>query len=478
MRKPASTPGRTLVMMSLFLFCVLWAVWFFGYRYFLIWLEGFSYFSTLPDFLAQHKDMPYGLLSYVGSFLHQFYAVPAAGAAIQAFIGTWIVICTGTALIRVFDDPEDALWLSLIPLPFFIFIQFWDLRMLNSVLWMMIVTSALLIVLVVTVIKRPGWKMPKFFCLKPLNAVMLILVSALSVYMLLFMDPRNKVHEEQVHLEYLGENHDWNEILNTVSPADAKSDDLKKRYVMLALSETGILADYAFMYGLSSSEDFIFYESINTLCLNYNALFYRCSGIHNAAIHQLYQLGVQSKFGVSFSTLRNLADIYIELKDYDLAKKYVDILSHSACHGKWVKERMAELEKIRDSKSEYEIDENKATISNFKHTISSMAVKYPENQKYADLLLCSLLADREMEGFMTLIREICKVQYPEGTGLPELYEEALVMYSKIDPHALDGFEISGKTRAGYDDYLDMMSVGRGSQALRKYSDTYWAYSYL
>lgn len=425
MKKITLTPARALALMALSMFILLWAVWYFGYRHFLIWLEGFSYFSTLPDFMAAHKEMPYGLLAYVGSFLHQFYANPAVGAAIQAFMATWVVICTGTALICLLKSPERALWISLIPVPFFIGLQFWDFRMLNSVLWFLIFAGILLAAVAVSLTVRRKWDLPEIFSKGFMNPLVLAVVSVVTVYMLVFMDPRNRVHEEQVRLQHLGETHQWEEILNTVSTADAKSDDLKMRYVLLALSEKGMLADHAFSYGLGNSDDFIFYENINPLCLHYNALFYQCSGMHNAAIHQLYQQGVQSSFGVSFSTLRRLADIYIELKDYELARKYVDILSHSTCHGKWVKERLPQLEAIRNAEPEYVADERNATISNFIHTAVAMARMYPENRKYADLMLCSLLADGDIQGFVRCFDEVAKIHYPSGSGIPDVYKDAM-----------------------------------------------------
>ena len=477
MKKNVSTPGRTLALMSLSLFAVLWAVWFFGYRYFLVWLEGFSYFSTLPDFMDMHEHIQYGFLTYIGSFLHQFYAMPAAGAAIQAFIGTWIVVCTGVVIIRIFKNAEGALWMSFIPLPFFIFIQFWDLQMVNSVFWLLVMTALLVLVIGITLIKRPQLQLPAFICWKPLNITALVIASAVSIYMLLFMDPRNKVHEEQVYLEYLGEHHKWEQILKEVSPRDAASDDLKKRYALLALSETGKLTDYAFAYGLSNSDDFIFYENINPLCLNFNALFYQCLDMHNAVIHQAYQQGVQSQFGVSFSTLRRLADTYLELEDYELAKKYIDILSHSFCHKKWVKERIPELEAIRDAEPEYVTDEYKATISNFTHTISSMVDMNRGDRKYADLYFCSILADEDAFKFKERLHELVPVLYPSGVTIPRLYEEALILISAIDPSATDGLKISDSTLKAFDEYANMMNGGKGTQALRRFAGTYWVYSY-
>jgi len=175
--------------------------------------------------------------------------------------------------------------------------------------------------------------------------------------------------------------------------------------------------------------------------------------------------------------MRRLADTYIELKDYDLAKKYVDILSYSTCHKSWVKERLPRLDAIKTEQPLYVYDEYKATISNFSHTISSMVDRNRDSRKYADLLLCSLLADEEGDQFLSIFRYIAESQYPYGTQIPRLYEEALILISMVNPDAVSGFVISDDTRKRFNDYVNLMNAGRGNQALRKYSDTYWAYSY-
>lgn len=47
----------------------------------------------------------------------------------------------------------------------------------------------------------------------------------------------------------------------------------------------------------------------------------------------------------------------------------------------------------------------------------------------------------------------------------------------VDPAAVEGFAISEDTRNRFADYVSLMNAGRGNQALKKYADTYWAYSY-
>ena len=57
---------KKLLLLSL-TYVALWAVWYFAYPYFLIWLEGFSFFTTLPDFTAIHFHLPEDTFRYVGS---------------------------------------------------------------------------------------------------------------------------------------------------------------------------------------------------------------------------------------------------------------------------------------------------------------------------------------------------------------------------------------------------------------------------
>lgn len=477
MKKTFTNPGSLLAITSVLLFVVMWAVWFFGYRYYLIWLEGYSYFSTLPDFVSLYKGIPEGLPGYIGAFLHQFYKWPVIGAAIQSFFAVWPVVCLGIIIIRLFKDPARLIWMAFILVPLLTYRQFWDMHLLRSVLYSLVATGLMLVVLVVTMIRKPQLALPKFMKAKLLNPLVMVVAVALSVYFLAVLDRGNKGQEKMTHLEYLGEAKDWEGILNTVTVKDAWSNDLMRRYALLALSETGQLTEHAFRYGLKGASDFLFYDEINPLYLNFNAVFYECLGMHNATVQQAYQLGVQTVASVGFDALRHLADTYIKMKDYTLAKRYVDVLSHSTCHKAWVKERLPKLEAIKDEEPAYIHDEYKAKISNFSHTISSMVDRNPENRKYADLLLCSLLADEEGDKFRDLFRYIAQWQYPAGTPIPRLYEEALILISMVDPAAVEGFVISEDTRNRFADYVALMNAGRGNQALKKYSDTYWAYSY-
>ena len=104
-------------------FVLLWATWYFFYPYFLIWLEGFSFFTTLPDFTEIHFHLPGDIFRYVGSFLLQFYAYPAAGAAIQALLPVLFVLCITIIIKRLFKDPDSLVWFAYLFLPLYLYYQ-------------------------------------------------------------------------------------------------------------------------------------------------------------------------------------------------------------------------------------------------------------------------------------------------------------------------------------------------------------------
>lgn len=477
MKKFFNSPMRFLAVISAILLVIFGCVWFFSFRYYLIWLEGFSYFSTLPDLKSLYWSIPEGLPGYIGAFFHQFYSKPVLGAAIQAFFTIWPTVCIGIMVNRLFKEPVRLIWIAFFPLLFIARRQFWDLLMYRTIIYSMVATGLMLLTVAATCFKRPEWSTPGFMRSKPLAVILALSITACSAFVIVALEPRNREFEEKARLEYLGERGGWDEILSIVQPRDAKNDPFKRAYALLALSQKGILADYAFRYGLSSSEDFIFRDSIEPMALNFNSLFYQCNEMYNASIHQAYQLGVQSVAGMSFSSLRRLADIYLEIGDYDLARKYIDILRHSTCHGKWVREREARLESIRNSEPRYSAPIKNATIAGFTHTISSMVDRDRGNSRYSDLLLCALLANEEGDMFKEIFFYVAPYQYQSGKPIPRLYEEALVLISMVDPHVLDHVAISQETLERFSDYVGLMNAGRGNQALRKYADTYWAYSY-
>lgn len=464
------------LIITLAAFLLIWGGWYICFPYFMVWMEGSSFFTALPDFLPVQYELPGDLFNYMASFLLKFFAYPAAGAAVQAAVPVFVAICVWLIVKRFFKDSDGLFWLSFLAVPAVVYLQLTDITLVKVCVMLTIVTAVTLAVLLFTCFVRISARLPKCLKFKWLNYAVPALSVVLSIY-LLHAGPLTRQHEAIARLAYMGEHEDWDGILKSVSRQDALSNGFMRRYVLLALSETDRLPDFAFRYGLSSSNDFHFQNPDGPLALKLNILFYRALGLHNPVIYYAYQQALTSGSGLSFDAMRTLADAYLELKDYELAKKYLDILDHSLCNRKWVQDRIQELETIKDSSPEYHMTGSRFVLKDFYKDISAMASRYPDNKKYADYLLCGLLADKSGNRFFSVFDMVAGTHYKDTRTMPLLYQEALCLIAGYEPEVLEKYPVDERIIARFDDFSKLVRSGKVSQAKRKYADTYWAYVY-
>ena len=106
-----------------------------------------------------------------------------------------------------------------------------------------------------------------------------------------------------------------------------------------------------------------------------------------------------------------------------------------------------------------------------------MASRYPDNKKYADYLLCGLLADKSGNTFFSVFDMVAGTHYKDTRTMPLLYQEALCLIAGYEPEVLEKYPVDERIIARFDDFSKLVRSGKVSQAKRKYADTYWAYVY-
>lgn len=463
----------TIILLT---FILLWAGWYFCYPYFLRWLEGFSFFTTLSDFAAVDLDMPKDIFKYIGMYLLQFYSIPAAGPALHALYPVLVVLCLYVIVRRLSDRTENLMWMAFLPLPVLVYCQLDDMKLVKIITVLSCAVLAMLVVCAITCRKKPFRSMPAFMHDKYLALVLIAVSMAASSAVIFKNDKLQRTIEDAAYLDYLTEHQEWDKILETVSTKESAKYDFKRSYVLLALSEKGMLSDYAFAYGLSASSDFVYDSPQDPFQCKFNSMFYRALGKNNPAAYNTYLYTLQTVSGPTFYWIRTLIDINIEHRNYVLAKKYMDILSHTSCHGKWIRERLPELEAIKDMEPEYPSSEERFFTEYFVKDISNMVIRNMSDKKYADYLLCCTLADKDFNDFLQALEVIAPSLYPDGT-IPRLYQEAVLLWAHQKPELLEMYNIDAEVTTRYNDFVSLISGGKGTQALRKYADTYWAYVY-
>lgn len=467
-----------VIFYAVCVFVCLWCTWYFNFYHALMWYEKYSYFSTLPDLTALSAQFPNDLLIYFGAFLLQFFYYPAIGAAILAGLGVFVFLCGVVVIVRLLSHPVRFLWVALLPITMMVKQQFWDVHLTSTLTWCISSAALALVVYIITIFIHRRITIPSFLGHPIIAGVASVALIYLSVYNLAFKDQSSRVYQYYFRLEHLAETQQWDELLALATPEAAQSDEISRRYAVLALLEKGMLADNMFAYSITAPTDFWFADRNEPMCCNYNALLFRSLNMPNEVIHQAFQQQIQSNFGTSFCVLRRLAETYLEAKDYPLAKKYMDVLSHSTLMKGWVEERKPQLEAIKDSVPVFELEEEKGEqfyMKNILVAMSEMINRYPKNQKYADLLLCGLLAQKDGDDFYPAFKVVAKNLYAHGEPIPQYYQEALMMTALQKPEILQTYNISKENQKNFERVMTMVRDGQGEQLGTIFPNSFWSY---
>ncbi|MDY3846932.1 MAG: DUF6057 family protein [Prevotella sp.] len=463
----------TLYAMTMFV--ILWSMWYFFYHYSLQWLEGFSFFTTLPEVMSLSVTLPDDILNYAGAFLLQFYYYPVLGAALQALFAVVIMLCAMAVVNRLFDNPSHLLWLAALPVPFFVGGQYWDFNLTRSLTWIISSLAIAVVVYVLTIKKRGVVHVSSYIANIAVEVAALVAIMGFTVYNLGYKDRGCREYEHIWKMEHLAETRQWDALLEIATPEEAQTNDLTLHYALLALLEKGCLPETMYLYDITTANDFWFKEREEPMCRNYNALLFRSLGVSNEVIHNTFQQQLQSEFGVNFTVLRRLVETNLEAKNYALAKKYMHILSHSTVMKHWVEDRKPQLEAIRNAKPKAEPKGEQFRTSDILVVTSEMYNLYPDNRKCADMVLCGLLAEKNFKDFFFSFKVIAEKQYAHGERIPRYYQEALLLLSVNTPEVLRGYNIDSDVVSDFQNVKRMAKNGEKERVKSLYPNTFWAY---
>ena len=119
------------------------------------------------------------------------------------------------------------------------------------------------------------------------------------------------------------------------------------RYALLAESALGTLPENLLDYPISDENLFLFPHLSSRVASQLNRLFYLNLGIYDEAFHHAQEYSLLMPNGNSFSSIRQLTDYSIEEGEWDIAEKFLAVLSNSSCHKDFITERRAMMEKAK-----------------------------------------------------------------------------------------------------------------------------------
>ena len=463
---------RFIVYISAFV--LLWGSWFFVCPYYLRMLEGFDFFTTLPDFRTLSLDIPNPFFEYVSCFLLQLYGMPVIGAAINALITLLMVLSIDTVIRRLFKNADSLMWISFIAVPCYTRHLLQSLSLTDALIHLAIAASGAIAITCITLKRKAFIGLPRIFGHKWIAGAVMALCIGFSGHIVHSKTVRTGI-EMMSKLDHMAENQEWEKILESITPKDALTNDHLRKYALLALIQSDQLADQAFIYGISGINDFIYEKPETPMTRNFNMRFCNQLDMHNQAVYHAYQQGTLFTLGMSFDAARSLTDRYLDIKDYALAKKYLDILSHSLCNKGWVNRRLPLLATIKDETAENTDIQSNGVFGKMELDLKILNERTPEDTRYQHMLLCGLLAEKKAEAFYEVFCNTVGSEYAEGARIPKVYQEALLVVLAPRPDELEKYKIDREIQERFADFGKLLGAGKDNVAKRKHAGSYWVH---
>jgi len=183
--------------------------------------------------------------------------------------------------------------------------------------------------------------------------------------------------------------------------------------------------------------------------------------------------------------LRRLAEIAVVTADYDVAFKYLNILSRTRNHREWAQDLMERI-KADDIPEQYMIWRSRtAPVDVFfaqgdiRSSLSILAREVPYNLVAIDYLLCSYLLDRKVNSFVGMYEKYYLNSLDQLVDVPEIYQEALLVNVNSNESLKETVQKYRISEEVVDRFLNLMKARSESEnpniITEESSGTYWHY---
>ncbi|MBP5393228.1 MAG: hypothetical protein J6Y59_05380 [Bacteroidaceae bacterium] len=385
------------VLVVLMLFFAIYTATKFPYTY--ITMEGDDFWALTRGYWQMKLAMLPAFSNWLSDFLKQFYFSPYLAAAVQTSVLGLTGLLAYLVLRLTFKEKRLLHWLGLLPpillgyyctfdlsfqlqwLFFFAFLLiyrlipnlkaqlFWSILsvaigfflMRTPILFLLLLSYALM------TFKSHNWKKSLYLILPLSVLIPMPLVYSQQVAFIPFeerymawggrFEPLTSSYNQQGEyvkkLVCLSSEGKWEELIYKARAKNEarRGNGVALRYALLAESALGTLPENLFDYPISDENLFLFPHQDSSIAHQFNWLFYLNLGVYDEVFHQAEEYGLRQPNGVCFSSLRQMVDSSIEEGDWEIAEKYLQILSKSSRHKGFVRDSRARIQNSKKQKS-------------------------------------------------------------------------------------------------------------------------------
>ena len=312
----------------------------------------------------------------------------------------------------------------------------------------------------------------------------LIIISGMSVSGALKDDEL----ERTVKIGTLAYRNEWNKVREMASSYKWRTNFYRTFYWNLCNAREGRLADELLRGGWGTSSDILFL-STRKGDPYFSMMYFTDALLEMGDVSQATDCALLAQTVMpghySSRMLRRLAEIAVVTGDYEVASKYLNILSRTRNHKKWA-DNLSECIRTGDIPEQYLVWRSRTapedvffTQGDIRSSLAILARENPYNRVALDYLLCSYLLDRNVNSFIGLYERYYLNSLDQVVKVPDLYQEALltnVTSSESLSETVRKYHISEEVAVKF---LNLMSARAKSEnphtITQESSGTYWHY---
>ena len=203
------------------------------------------------------------------------------------------------------------------------------------------------------------------------------------------------------------------------------------RFALLAESALGTLPENLFDYPINDENLFLYRHEQNYVALQFNRLFYLNLGVFDEAFHHAQEFSLLQSNGTCFSSLRQMVEYSLREGEWEVAEKFLNILSKSSCHSRFVSEKRGEMAALRQKHRDEVPLRADNLVGGWPLPVEMLRLERyygnsPHRKQMIDYAICCYMLRGDARSFLTVINS---VDLYKGKELPRAYREFLERYS-------------------------------------------------
>ncbi len=237
--------------------------------------------------------------------------------------------------------------------------------------------------------------------------------------------------EKIYHYMRLADSRQWTALRQAIREDGASHSPIGMRYLLLAESACGTLAENLFAYPITETEEFLFRGHTAATSCEFNRQFYDNIGIWDECFHQAQEYSM-SLPQFCLHSLCCMTDYSIREAEWAVAEKLLAVLEQALFYGDFVADRRAQIAEGRRLKPT-----NDAPLrqDNFVtgYSLQNEMVRFfhyhiGDSLKTQEYVLCCMLIRKKLPQFVESLRILPRYAGMPADQLPTPFRQALQIY--------------------------------------------------